>query len=234
MDCVSNDAEVGARARLRAERDIFFHSHCRPASVLAFCQRGAGEPLVILSITRRGRAVWCQRRRSPARKARSAHSSGSSRNFAAQSPGCALSRVFSHARRLAQPPCNSRASARFDFPSARRSISRRASDSGRFSSLQIGTALQCASIEPRSADQDNGAGASTAGPSQREGQDRPFATLMDFEKQYRATQATKQRAIQAVLEGANKQILSSALSRGNVFASRGPVFWSVISTSHAP
>jgi hypothetical protein len=154
MDCVSNDAEVGARARLRAERDIFFHSHCRPASVLAFCQRGAGEPLVILSITRRGRAVWCQRRRSPARKARSAHSSGSSRNFAAQSPGCALSRVFSHAKRLAQPPCNSRASARFDFPSARRSISRRASDSGRFSSLQIGTALQCASIEPRSASSD--------------------------------------------------------------------------------
>jgi hypothetical protein len=32
----------------------------------------------------------------------------------------ALSRVFSHAEPLAQPPCNSRASARFDFPSARR------------------------------------------------------------------------------------------------------------------
>src|SRR5947209_1771299 len=62
---------------------------------------------------------------------------------AAQSPGCALSRVFSHAKPLARPRCNSRASTRFDFPPARRSISPRASDSGRFSSLQIGTALQC-------------------------------------------------------------------------------------------
>ena len=84
----------------------------------------------------------------------SAHSSGVGETFAAQSPGYALSRVFSHAKPLAQPPCNSRASARFDFPSARRSIFPRASDSGRFSSLQIGTALQCVSIELRSAGSD--------------------------------------------------------------------------------
>jgi hypothetical protein len=118
-----------------------------------FVNGRAGEPLVILSIARRRRAVWYQRRRSPARKARSAHSSGSSRNFRRS-----ISRMRlisrSHAKPLAQPPCNSRASARLDFPSARRSISRRASDSGRFSSLQIGTALQCASIEPRSAGSD--------------------------------------------------------------------------------
>ena len=49
MDSVSNDAEVGARAMLRTE-PIYSLILIRPASVLAFCQRGAGEPLVILSI----------------------------------------------------------------------------------------------------------------------------------------------------------------------------------------
>jgi hypothetical protein len=66
----------------------------------------------------------------------------------AQSLGYVLSRVFSLAEPLAQPQYNSRASARFDFPSARRSISRRASDSGRFSSLQIGTALHSLRSSP--------------------------------------------------------------------------------------
>ena len=50
--------------------------------------------------------------------------------------------------RLRSRACNSRASARFDFPWRARSISRRVSGSGRFSSLQLDTALQCASTSP--------------------------------------------------------------------------------------
>ena len=113
-----------------------------PASLSSFCQKRAAVGLFTY-----------QCRRAPQGKHGQPIPPEVRETSAAQSPGYAFS-LFFNAKPLAQPPCNSPASARFDFPSARRSISRRASDSGRFSSLQIGTALQSASIEPRSAGSD--------------------------------------------------------------------------------
>ena len=131
-----------------------FAGGCWPSQagvrVLSFCQNASCHFVNRAAVG----LFWYQRRRSPARKARSAHSSGSSRNFRRSISRMHLISRFFHAKPLAQPPCNSRASTRFDFPWVRRSISRRASGSGRFSSLQIDTALQCASIELRSAGSD--------------------------------------------------------------------------------
>src|SRR6476661_4981909 len=107
MDCVPNDAEVGARARLRTEplssvilildRHLSWHfvKECRRAS----CHFVNSAPSWDCSgISADGAPQGEHGQPIP---------QGVRETSAAQSPGCALSRVFSHAEPLAQPPCNS-------------------------------------------------------------------------------------------------------------------------------
>ena len=106
MDCVPNDAEVGARARLRTEplssvilildRHLSWHfvKECRRAS--HFVDNAPSQGCSRISADG-----------APQGKHGQPIPQGVRETSAAQSPGCALSRVFSHAEPLAQPPCNS-------------------------------------------------------------------------------------------------------------------------------